>query len=66
MRWSPNHVIKAAKGKLLPDVRKAVGKRGALPQKAALRLMKETAYALHQHRGCGCAAKLVRRLGYQL
>lgn len=61
-RYSPNHVIKAGKGKLLPSAKKAVATRGALTQRAGLRLMKETAYALHQHRGCGDARKLAAAL----
>ena len=61
-RWSPNHVIKAGKGKLMPSVKKAVATRGALTQRASLRLMKEAAYALHQWRGCGDARKLAAAL----
>lgn len=61
-RYSPNHLIKAGKGKLLPSAKKAVNTRGALTQRAGLRLMKETAYALHQHRGCGDARKLAGAL----
>ena len=61
-RWSPNHIIKACKGRLLPDVKKTVRKRGALPKRASLRLMKEAAYALHQHRRCGDPVKLAAAL----
>ena len=61
-RSDPNHAMKAAKKKMLPDAKKAVGQRGALSTRAIEQLIRELAFALNRHRGCGDADLLKRAL----
>ena len=49
-----NHTVKAFKGKLLPDTKKAVGERGVLSKPVAERLSRQLSYALQRHKTCGC------------
>ena len=61
-RIDPNHLVKAAKAKMLPEAKKQVGQRGVLSQAVMVKLGEELAMALNQHRGCGDAEKLAGAL----
>jgi len=53
-----NHCVKAIKGKMLPDTKKAVATRGVLTKAVVDELTRQIAYALHKFKRCGDKATL--------